>query len=73
MRQAKGVLPRSSLIHFACIGVAPPRVFTPQARGIKKIHASLWSCPSRIGWMVETDTFFQKARETYANILSNPW
>ena len=23
-------IPRSSLIHFACIGVAPPRLFTPQ-------------------------------------------
>ena len=56
------ILSRSSLIHFACIGVAPPRLFTPQAKGIKNIHASLWSCPSKSGWMVDR-YFFQKASQ----------
>ena len=27
---------RSSLSHFACIGVAPPRLFEPQAKGLQK-------------------------------------
>ena len=26
-------IPRSSLIHFACVGVAPPILVTPQAKG----------------------------------------
>ena len=28
----------SSWIHFACVGVAPPRLLTPQANGINNIH-----------------------------------
>ena len=51
---------RSSLIHFAYIGVAPPRLFTPQVQGIKNIHRSLWRCPSKSGWMVD-GYIFQKA------------
>ena len=37
-RQVSMTDTRSSLIHFACIGVAPPQLFTPQAKGIKNIH-----------------------------------
>ena len=43
-------LTRSSSIHFACIGVAPPRLFTPQAKGIKNIHVLSWSYPSSSSW-----------------------
>ena len=45
---------RSSLIHSACIGAAPPRLFTPEA--------TLWSCLSKSGWMVDR-YFFQNASQ----------
>ena len=37
--------PGSSLIHFACTGVAPLLMFTPQAKGIKNIHVLSLSYP----------------------------
>ena len=54
------VLRRSSSIHFACIGVAPPQLFTPQANDIKNIHASLWTCPSK-KWIDGRQIFLIKA------------
>ena len=40
----------SSSIQFACIGVAPTRLFTPQANGIKNIHLCCRSYPICSSW-----------------------
>ena len=41
---------RSSLIHYACKRVAPPRLFTPRAKGIKNVDLCCQSYPVHSSW-----------------------